>query len=65
MSQEDEVLDWLHDCYFAAVAGDSPTFEAWPTQREKHLHEYILALWGEFFSFLESVLAWLSPSIEG
>lgn len=31
VSQEPEILDWLHDCYFAAVAGDSPTFEAWPT----------------------------------
>ena len=31
------MIDWLHDCYFAAVAGDSPTFEAWPTnQGEKH-----------------------------
>ena len=23
-------VDWLHDCYFAAVAGDAPAFEAWP-----------------------------------
>ena len=31
------MIDWLHDCYFAAVAGDSPTFEAWPTnQGERH-----------------------------
>lgn len=33
-------------CYFAAVAGDAPTFECWPTQESYHLHEYILALWG-------------------
>ncbi|KAF2462407.1 hypothetical protein BDY21DRAFT_383324 [Lineolata rhizophorae] len=46
VSQEEKVLDWLHDCYFAAVSGDGPTFEAWPTQREYYLHEYILALWG-------------------
>lgn len=46
VSQEDEMIDWLHDSYFAAVAGDSPTFEAWPSSRERYLHEYILALWG-------------------
>jgi hypothetical protein len=46
VSQEEKVLDWLHDCYFAAVAGDAPAFEAWPTHEEYHLHEYILALWG-------------------
>lgn len=38
--------DWLHDCYFSAVAGDAPAFEAWPSQEEYMLHEYILALWG-------------------
>ncbi|KAJ0301709.1 hypothetical protein COL516b_007685 [Colletotrichum fioriniae] len=32
LAQEESILDWLHDCYFAAVAGDSPTFEAWPTK---------------------------------
>ncbi|KAK7446187.1 hypothetical protein Landi51_07685 [Colletotrichum acutatum] len=32
VAQEESILDWLHDCYFAAVAGDSPTFEAWPTK---------------------------------
>jgi hypothetical protein len=31
LSQEEKILDWLHDCYFAAVAGDAPAFEAWPT----------------------------------
>lgn len=25
-------IDWLHDCYFAAVAGDAPAFEAWPPE---------------------------------
>lgn len=29
------MLDWLHDCYFAAVGGDSPSFEAWPSNRGK------------------------------
>ncbi|CZT44959.1 uncharacterized protein RSE6_05221 [Rhynchosporium secalis] len=28
------------------VAGDAPSFEAWPSQEEYMLHEYILALWG-------------------
>ena len=40
------MLDWLHDCYFAAVAGDAPAFEAWPSNREFYLHEYLLAMWG-------------------
>lgn len=37
VSQEQKILDWLHDSYFATVGGDAPAFEAWPT------HE------GEFF----------------
>ena len=27
LSQEQKILDWLHDCYFASVAGDAPAFE--------------------------------------
>lgn len=65
VAQEEKILDWLHDSYFAAVstryarssseipdvlpqqvAGDAPSFEAWPTHEKYHLHEYILALWG-------------------
>ncbi|KFY33478.1 hypothetical protein V494_07575 [Pseudogymnoascus sp. VKM F-4513 (FW-928)] len=48
VSGEDEMVDWLHDSYFAAVAGDAPSFEAWPSMRADGgmLHEYILALWG-------------------
>jgi hypothetical protein len=62
VSQEQKILDWLHDCYFSSVAGDAPAFEAWPTHEgecavsknearkltvsDYHLHEYILALWG-------------------
>lgn len=38
--------DWLHDCYFAGVAGDSPTFEVWPVPKLDHLHQSLLALWG-------------------
>ncbi|EXJ88509.1 hypothetical protein A1O1_05439 [Capronia coronata CBS 617.96] len=46
LSQEDAVRNWLHDCYFAAVAGDAPAFEVWPPPRGYKLHEYLLALWG-------------------
>ncbi|PWY77427.1 hypothetical protein BO70DRAFT_372176 [Aspergillus heteromorphus CBS 117.55] len=47
LSQDEDMLDWLHDCYFAAVAGDSPTFEAWPPAKEGgYMHQQILALWG-------------------
>lgn len=35
VGQEDAMLDWLHDCYFATVAGDSPTFEAWPSDQRR------------------------------
>jgi len=46
VKQEEAVKDWLHDAYFAAVAGDAPSWEAWPTNQDYYLHEYILALWG-------------------
>ncbi|KAG8625910.1 hypothetical protein KVT40_006311 [Elsinoe batatas] len=46
VSQEEKVLDWLHDCYFAAVGGDAPAFECWPSKHGYFLHEYILAMWG-------------------
>ncbi len=39
VKQEDAMLDWLHDCYFATVAGDSPSFEAWPTNQGLLLSE--------------------------
>lgn len=46
VKQEEAMLDWLHDSYFSAVAGDAPAFEAWPSKEHYYLHEYILALWG-------------------
>ncbi|KAL4737993.1 hypothetical protein BDV11DRAFT_216311 [Aspergillus similis] len=53
LKQEEEILDWLHDSYFAAVAGDSPTFECWPVSATEggrgsigFMHQNILALWG-------------------
>ena len=41
LSQEQKILDWLHDCYFATVAGDAPAFEAWPTH-EGEFDGYII-----------------------
>lgn len=46
VAQGQKMLDWLHDSYFSAVAGDAPSFEVWPTFEPYYLHEYILALWG-------------------
>lgn len=46
VKQEQAIIDWLHDCYFAAVGGDQPSFEAWPTAESYLLHEYLLARWG-------------------
>ncbi|CAH0057120.1 unnamed protein product [Clonostachys solani] len=46
LEQSEEMLDFLHDSYFSAVAGDQPAFEAWPSHKEYYLHEKLLALWG-------------------
>ena len=43
VKQEQATIDWLHDCYFAAVGGDSPTFECWPVPSDP-----ALKLHGEF-----------------
>ncbi|KAK5994323.1 hypothetical protein PT974_04796 [Cladobotryum mycophilum] len=52
LARTEEMKTWLHDSYFSAVAGDSPTCEVWPFE-EWALHEYILGCWGipigEFF----------------
>lgn len=51
VKQEDAMIDWLHDCYFAAVAGDSPSFEAWPTNQGRHfplflvVHHVLMTHW--------------------
>lgn len=39
---------WLYDQHFAAVGGDSMTFEAWPPDMESGwcLHEWLLVQWG-------------------
>lgn len=46
VDQTPEMLDFLHDNYFSAVAGDTPAFEAWPTNQDWFCHEYLLSLWG-------------------
>ncbi|KAI0835464.1 hypothetical protein F5Y06DRAFT_276331 [Hypoxylon sp. FL0890] len=46
VEQSEEMLDFLHDSYFSAVAGDQPAFEAWPSNKDYYLHEKLLALWG-------------------
>lgn len=45
VDQADHMVDFLHDHYFAAVAGDNPAFEAWPTGPAP-LHASLLPLWG-------------------
>ena len=32
VEQSPDMADWLHNSYFAAVAGDQPAFESWPPQ---------------------------------
>ncbi|KAJ4406017.1 hypothetical protein N0V91_004901 [Didymella pomorum] len=43
----DDVLRWIWDEGFAAVAGDSVAWEVFPPSKlEPVLHEYLLAGWG-------------------
>jgi kynurenine formamidase len=37
---------WLYSKHFAAVAGDTMGFEAWPPPKECCLHEWLLCQWG-------------------
>ncbi len=47
LAQSTESLRFLWDNHFAAVAGDTLAFEAYPPQSENgFMHETILALWG-------------------
>lgn len=42
-----DVLRWIWDKGFAAVAGDSVAWEVFPPSKlEPVLHEYLLAVWG-------------------
>jgi len=45
VEQSEEMLEWIWS-NFAAVAGDQPSFECWPTKQEWSLHEILLAGWG-------------------
>ncbi|KAF2501240.1 hypothetical protein BU16DRAFT_546554 [Lophium mytilinum] len=45
VEQSEEVLEWIWE-NFAAVAGDQPSFECWPSQTHFLLHEVLLAGWG-------------------
>lgn len=59
VAQEEKMLDWLHDCYFAAVAGDSPSFEAWPSNRGERLWpcpKTMCAHYGQNTTFMNTFL---------
>ncbi|KAH8762363.1 hypothetical protein BGZ57DRAFT_943859 [Hyaloscypha finlandica] len=45
VAQTEEMKSWLHDSYFAAVAGDAPAWECWPP-KQWALHEFLLGSWG-------------------
>lgn len=45
VEQSDEMIQWIWD-HFSAVAGDQPSFECWPTQKDWSLHEVLLAGYG-------------------
>ncbi|KAK9696452.1 hypothetical protein K7432_012449 [Basidiobolus ranarum] len=53
VEQSIEMLEWIWDSRFAAVASDAPAFERFPAPPGEMLHESILALFGmpigEFF----------------
>ena len=43
----EEVLRWIWNNDFVAVAGDNPALEAWPCKDKRYwLHEWLLAGWG-------------------
>lgn len=46
VKQTEELLDFFHDNYFSAVAGDQPAFEAWPSREKWYFHSFFLPLWG-------------------
>lgn len=46
VEQTEEMVDFLHDNYFAAVVGDTPAFEAWPTNQSWLHHQNLLPRWG-------------------
>lgn len=42
----EEVVEWLWNSRFAAVASDSIGFEAWPAKKPWGLHDNCIAMWG-------------------
>ncbi|KIW81682.1 hypothetical protein Z517_04708 [Fonsecaea pedrosoi CBS 271.37] len=46
LDRSPETLAFLHDNYFAAVAGDAPSFESWPMNGKTDLHYFLLPRWG-------------------
>ncbi|KAI0405304.1 hypothetical protein F4802DRAFT_607015 [Xylaria palmicola] len=45
VEQSEDLLRWIWD-HFAAVAGDQPSFERWPSTEPWYMHEVLLAGWG-------------------
>ncbi|KAF2487750.1 hypothetical protein BDY17DRAFT_243502 [Neohortaea acidophila] len=45
IEQSEDMIQFLWE-NFSAAAGDHPSLEAWPTQKEYALHEILLAGWG-------------------
>lgn len=45
VEQSEEMIRWVWD-NFSAVAGDQPSFEAWPSREDWALHEVLLAGYG-------------------
>lgn len=46
IANTDETVRWLYSKHFAAVAGDTMGFEAWPYPENCCLHEWLLCQWG-------------------
>ncbi|KAG6034222.1 hypothetical protein E4U41_006654 [Claviceps citrina] len=65
LESSEDMLRWIWDNQFAAIAGDHPSMEAWPCQNlDFPLHQWLLAGWGmpigELFDLEELVC---TPSI--
>jgi kynurenine formamidase len=43
---DNDTIKWFWDHHFAAVGGDTVSFESWPPAGSIMLHEYFLAFWG-------------------
>ncbi|KAF2088570.1 hypothetical protein K490DRAFT_39791 [Saccharata proteae CBS 121410] len=48
LQNDETMVRWLYDHHFAAVAGDTVAFEAWPPPLQSGwcLHEWLLVQWG-------------------